>query len=303
MRRLCLFSLVVLFALAFAVTLSAGRLLASPLPPSHRSRSDKNINDIGHRKIAQGPNFYSSQQEAQLGKQYSAEFDRSATLLREPAITDYVAWVAQNLARNSDADLPITVQVIDSEEVRAFALPGGYQYISRGLLLRLEGECELASVLARGIAHTALHSATREATYAKLTEIASIPLIMTGQGGTSSSTSSIAVPLTLIKWRQEDELDADYFGVQYLSKAGYDSECFIRSVQRVWPASPASVATSAFSPLPSLPERLKALQKEIADLLPKRDGAIVSTPEFEEFKVHLKAWRPEKAEPRRLGEK
>jgi beta-barrel assembly-enhancing protease len=155
-------------------------------------------------------------------------------MLREPAIAVYLARVTQKLAQNSDADLPISIQVMDSDDVDAFTLPGGYQYISLGLLLRLESEGELASVLARGIAPTALHSATREMTREAWGQIGSIPLMFVGSGMPPTGKSADFLPLTLLSWRREDEWDADYFGVQYLYQAGYEPECFLLALQRAW---------------------------------------------------------------------
>jgi predicted Zn-dependent protease len=216
-------------------------------------------------------------------------------MLDDPAIVDYVARVAQKVAQNSDAKMPITVRVVDSNESSALTLAGGHQYITRGLLLRLESEGELASVLARGIAHTALRSATMELTRAALLQMASIPIIISGQGGTSSNPSDFAISFNLLKTRG-DELDADYFGVQYVYKSGYDPDCFARFMQEVWSSSPGTRSaplTATFDPFPPLLERQEALRKESADLLPKRDGAIVSTPEFDGLREHLRASKPE----------
>lgn len=136
-----------LMVLALAVPSSGYSALASPPPQSHRSKSDANINAIGHRRIDHGPNFYSSEKEKECGKMLAKETERSYKFVNDFAIIEYIERVAQNLVKNSDAQMPITVAVIDSDEVYAFTLPGGYQYVSRGLLLQLEGDAELASRL------------------------------------------------------------------------------------------------------------------------------------------------------------
>jgi predicted Zn-dependent protease len=163
-------------SLLFVVCLIATPALGSS-SPKKRSKSDRDIGAIGHRKI-NVPTLDSSEREKQIGAQWSASFERSTSLLRDPTISAYVGWLAHTVAQNSDAQqIPITVRIIDSEDVKAFTFPGGYQYISRGLLLRIRNEGELASVLARGIAHTALHSAIREFSKEAIAKIATTPLI------------------------------------------------------------------------------------------------------------------------------
>jgi Zn-dependent protease with chaperone function len=161
----------VLMVLVFAVGSCVSGTLASP-PQSKWSGSDANINAIGHRRIALDPNFYSPEREKELGMSLSQEFERTSMVLNDPVITEYIARVAQNVAKNSDARMLITVRVVDSDAVNAVTLPAGYQYVTRGLLLRLENEAELASVLARGVAHTALRSATWIATKADIMQLA-----------------------------------------------------------------------------------------------------------------------------------
>lgn len=283
--------LTALAVLAFVVWLCGSGALASPPPQNKRSKSDADINAIGHRNITHDANFYSPEKEKELGKVLSQEVERSSKLLNDPIVTEYIGRVAQNVANNSDAHIPVTVRVIDSDVVNAFTLPGGYQYINRGLLLQLHGEAELASLLARGIAHTALRSATREATKGELLQAATASLMLSGPGSQAPVGQSLAIPLTELKMRRQDELDADYFGVQYLYKAGYDPKCFIDFVQRIWGSGSATANSvqKVFSAFPPLDERLAALQNEISSILPPRDRATVSTAEFDAFKERLPA--------------
>lgn len=265
--------------------------LAAPLPQSkERSKSDADINAIGHRQISRDVNFYSLEHEKELGAAASEEVERSSKLVRDPAVTDYIERVAHNVAINSDAHIPITVRVIDSDAVTAFTLAGGYQYVSRGLLLRLDGEGELASVLARGISHTALRSATREATKSQLMQAVTIPVVVPGSSSSPANGAPSVIQLSQLKTKRDDELDADYFGLQYLYKAGYDPTCFINFVQRV---GASDTTPKVFSAYPPLDERLRALRNEIAKILPTRNGAIISTPEFNAFKERLRTYKPE----------
>jgi beta-barrel assembly-enhancing protease len=280
-----------LMVLALAVPSSGYSALASPPPHIHRSKSDANINEIGHRRIEHGPNFYSSEKEKELGKTLAGEMERSYNLLSDPTVTEYIERVAQNLAKNSDARMPIAVAVIDSNDVNAFTLPGGYQYVSRGLLLELEGDAELASVIARGIAHTALRSATMLATKGGITIMAITPAAKVATGDLTGTAASQAVLMQIASMRRIDELDADYFGAQYMYKAGYDPKCLTNLVRRIGSASSAP-DPGVFEPLrsfPSVDERLAALQEEISTILPPQPDAIVSTPGFNAFKDRLRA--------------
>jgi predicted Zn-dependent protease len=283
---------------AFTICLCVSCAFASPLPQTKkRSQSDADINAIGHRDIDRDENFYSLDKEKQLGVVLSQEVERSSRLLNDPAVTEYIEKVAQNVAKNSDARLPIVVRVIDSDVANSFTLPGGYQYVNRGLLLRLEGEAELASVLARGVAHTSLRSATNASTKGVAMQLAMVPVMlsMPWPGDSSANATPFAIPSSLLKIRQDDELDADYFGVQYLYKSGYDPKCFTSYVQRIWASGAVSTKKSpkVLSFYPPVDIRLAALQNEITEILPLRDGAIVSTSEFDVFLERLRAHKSE----------
>jgi predicted Zn-dependent protease len=283
--------------LALAVFASGSVLSACPPPQSKSSPSDSDINAIGRRNVGKGINLYSLDKEKELGKQLAHEVERSSRLIDDPVLTVYLDRIAQNIAKNSDARFPITVRVIDSDAINAFTLPGGFQYINAGLLLQATEEAEIAGVLARGIAHTAIRSSTQEATKGELMEFATIPLILLGPGGWAGYGTyqgvNLAIPVTYLKFRRDAERAADFLGLQYVYKSGYDPECFSRFIERVWPLTAASSKTvpKTFSPYPPLQERVAYMKKEIATILPPRDGAIVSSAEFEEMKERLRAWK------------
>jgi predicted Zn-dependent protease len=135
-------------------------------------------------------NWFSLDKEKEIGTQVSAAFEKSTTLLPDPITQKYLDRLAQTITRNSDSKLPITVRVIDSEDSYALTLLGGYQYITRGLLLQLQNEGELAAAIARGIAHTALRSATGEATRTSLMKMMTIPVIFMGQDGVAANSTA-----------------------------------------------------------------------------------------------------------------
>jgi predicted Zn-dependent protease len=277
-----------LVGLALIFTLLAA---ASSIGQSTRSKSDADINSIGHRKIAQGPNFYSLEGEKQLGNKLAGEIEKSANFITNTEITAYVDKVAKKVEQNSDKHMGITIKLIDSDEAKSFTLPGGHQYITKGLLVRLQNEGELASAIARGVAHTALRSETKITTKSDLTQIATIPITSAGNTG----SRAIAVPLTELKERRDSELDADFFGIQYLYKSGYVTQCFLDFVELSGDRNSSVPAT--FSTVPPLAQRLQLLQKEIAEILPTRNGGVISTSEFQEFKDRIQALAPANVAP------
>src|SRR3954451_2551829 len=155
------------FALAVLVTLSSAAA----------NDKKKDPDEIGNRDVGKGVNFYSIEKEIALGKQLAQEVERQAKIVDDPVIAEYVNRVGQNLVRNSDAKVPFTIKVIDSEEINALALPGGFLYVSSGLLVASENEAELAGIMAHEIAHVAARHATRQMTRSQLFDLASLPLI------------------------------------------------------------------------------------------------------------------------------
>ena len=118
-------------------------------------KAKEDVEQIGERNVGKGINFYSIEKEIALGKQLAQEIERTAKIVDDPVIAEYVNRVGQNLVRNSDAKVPFTIKVIDNEEVNAFALPGGFFFVNTGLIKLAQGEAELAGVMAHEIAHVA----------------------------------------------------------------------------------------------------------------------------------------------------
>ena len=265
-------------------------------PEIKKVKHDRGIDDIqaiGNRKIGGGGvgNWYSMEHEIGLGREYSREIEVSVRLLADPVVTEYVNRLAQNLVRNSDAKVPFTVKVIDSDEVNAFALPGGFLYVNSGLILASQDEAELAGVMAHEIAHVAARHATRQLTRSQMFNLASIPLIFVGGGlGVAvRQVAGLAIPLSLTKFSRGFEAEADYLGVEYLYKSGYDPQAFISFFERVQAEEkhkPGLIA-KAFADHPQTADRVKKTQREIAGILPPRDAYIVSTSDFEEVRSRL----------------
>jgi predicted Zn-dependent protease len=268
-------------------------LTISTTPGWAQSKKDQDINDIGNRGVGKGINFYSLEKEIALGKQLSQEIERSAKFVDDPVVTEYVNRVGQNLVRNSDAQVPFTIKVIDSDEVNAFALPGGFFYVNSGLILHADEESELAGVMAHEIAHVCARHGTRNATKGQIAQLATIPLILLGPGGWTGygiyQGLNFLIPVTFLKFSRGAEAEADYLGVEYMYKSGYDPNSYVQFFEKVETLEkkrPGSVP-KIFSSHPPTPDRIEATQKEIATILPARDEYIVTTSEFDVVKRRM----------------
>jgi predicted Zn-dependent protease len=201
--------------------------------------------------------------------------------------------VGQNLVRNSDAQVPFTIKVIDADEINAFALPGGFFYVNSGLVLAADEEAELAGVMAHEIAHVAACHAARENTRGNLMQMASIPLIFVGGavGYAGYEAAGLALPLTFLHFSRGFEAEADYLGLEYMYKSGYDPQAFIsffEKVQAQEKKKPGTLA-KAFATHPQTPDRISKSQEEISQILPARPQYLVSTSEFDDVKSRLAA--------------
>jgi hypothetical protein len=255
--------------------------------------SKKDVDAIGNRKVGgRGMgNWYSLETEIKMGQQYAMQVEQSVKLVQDPVVTEYVNRIGQNLVRNSDAQVPFTIKVIDSDEVNAFALPGGFFYVNSGLILAADEEAELAGVMAHEIAHVAARHGTRQMTRGNWAQIGTIPLIFVG-GGIGYGiyeASGLALPLTFMKFQRSFEAEADYLGLQYMYKTGYDPQAFVsffEKLQAKEKKKPGTLA-KAFASHPQTPDRIEKSQQEIATILPARAQYVISTSEFDDVKSRL----------------
>ncbi len=251
----------------------------------------KDVEAIGERDVGKGTNFYSIEKEIALGKGLAQEIERSAKIVDDPVVAEYVNRVGQNLVRNSDTKVPVTIKVIDSEEVNAFALPGGFFFVNTGLILKAESESELAGVMAHEIAHIAARHGTRQATRGQIANIATIPLIFMGgwAGYGIRQGASILVPMGFLAFSRGFEREADLLGLQYLYKAGYDPTSFVdffEKLQSLEKRKPGTLA-KVFSSHPMTDDRIETAQKNIQELLEAKPEYVVTTSEFLEVKNRL----------------
>jgi beta-barrel assembly-enhancing protease len=244
--------------------------------------------DIGGRGMG---NWYSTESEIKMGKSYAAELEKSVKFVTDPVINEYVNRIGQNLVKNSDAKVPFTIKIIDSDEVNAMALPGGFFYVNSGLILTADDEAEMAGVMAHEIAHVAAHHAAREQTRMNYAQLGTIPLIFIGgwTGYGIYEASQLAIPITFLQFSRDFEGQADFLGVEYMYRAGYDPQAFVTIFEKLenLEKTKPNIFSKAFSTHPATPNRIEAAQKEIATILPPREEYVVTTSEFDDVKARL----------------
>ncbi len=255
-----------------------------------------NIDAIGNRNVGCNKgmgNWYSLDKQVAMGRQYSQMVEHGAKMVTDPVVTEYINRIGQNLVRNSDAKVPFTIKVIDTDEVNAFALPGGFFYVNSGLILAADNEAELAGVMAHEIGHVAACHVAREQTRSNIVNLASIPLIFVPGGwavyeGTQAAMG-IGVPLAFMKFSRNFEAEADFLGMEYMYKAGYDPQSFISFFEKIEAQEKKKPGTlaKAFASHPMTPDRVAAAQNEMRTVLPPREEYIVDTSEFDQVKARL----------------
>src|SRR6516165_1138847 len=259
--------------------------------PSANEPDKYNVSLIGHRNVGNGLNFYSLEREIAVGQDLAKQVEATSKLVTDPEINSYVNRIGQNLVRNSDSRVPFTIKVIDSNEINAFALPGGFFYVDSGLILAAESEAELAAIMAHEIAHVAARHATKNMTKQQIWNMASIPLMFVGGPAAYAiaEVASIAVPLSFLKFSRDAEREADMLGLQYDYAAGYDPQAFIQFFERLKAEEKQkhSKIAKMFSTHPMTADRITAAQDEIRQYFPDRDSYVVDTSEFEAVKAHL----------------
>jgi len=252
------------------------------------------VDAVGNRNVGCGRgvgNWYSIERQVAMGRSYAQQIESQIKLVNDPVVTEYVNRVGQNLVRNSDSQVPFTIKVIDSDVVNAMALPGGFFYVNSGLILAADEEAEMAGVMAHEIAHVAACHLAREQTRGTLMQLATIPLIFVG-GGLGYGIYEAAGPaamLGFLKFSRGFESEADYLGVEYMYRAGYDPSAFVsffEKIQAMEKKKPGTLAKT-FDTHPQTPDRIEKTQEEIRKILPAKQQYVVTTSEFDDVKARL----------------
>ncbi len=276
-----------------------GVSFVAPTQAQPRSNGQKPLelkNDptmIGKRDINKGNlAFYSIDKEVAIGRQMAAEIDQTSRLVADTAVNEFVNRIGQNLVLHSDAKLPFTIKVIDEPEVNAFALPGGFLYINRGLLEAAENEAEVAGVLAHEIAHVTARHGIEQASKGELLNYASIPLLFLGGWGgyILQQVAGVAIPLTFLKFSRGAEREADRLGAQYMWATGYDPTAlitFFEKLQRVQKSRPGAIS-KIFSTHPMTEDRIRDVQALIRQF-PDRGEYQLNSSEYAGIRSRLTA--------------
>jgi beta-barrel assembly-enhancing protease len=269
-RRLTILGLIALFAI-----------------PCVAADKEKDPDEIGNRDVGKGVNFYSLAQEMAMGRQLAIEVQKQARMVDDPILGEYINRLGQNLARNSDAKIPISFQIIDSDAVNAFTLPGGFVFVNSGLIRLAQTEAELAGAMAHEIGHVAARHSTRQQSREEIARLATIPLVMLGgwTGFAVREGSGLGIPLAFLSFSRAFEGEADMLGLEYMYKAGYDPTASIDIFERIESLEkqrPGAVA-KVFATHPMTGDRIKAAQKNINEILPAKAEYVVNTSEFNEM--------------------
>src|ERR1700683_3040012 len=258
--------------------------------------SEADVDAVGNRNVGctRGMgNWYTVEGQVARGRVYAQQIESQIKLVNDPVVTEYVNRIGQNLVRNSDAQVPFTIKVIDSDVVNAMALPGGFFYVNSGLILAADEEAEMAGVMAHEIAHVAACHYGREMTRANLLQMASIPFIFMGGaiGYAGYEAAGLGIPLTFLHFSRGFEAEADYLGIEYMYRAGYDPSAFVsffEKIQAMEKKKPGTLS-KAFDTHPQTPDRIEKSQEEIRKILPAKQQYVVTTSEFDEVKARLAA--------------
>ncbi len=265
------------------------------LDPHIKPGSEDDVNAVGNRNIGgRGMgNWYSVDWEIRNGKSYSMEIEKSAHLVTDPVVVEYVNRIGQNIVKNSDCKVPFTIKVIDSDEINAMALPGGFFYVNSGLIMAADEEAELAGVMAHETAHVCAHHAAREMTRMNYMQIGEVPLIIMTQGTWTGygiyEAMQLAVPITFLQFSRIFESEADWLGLQYMYKAGYDPQAFVQFFEKIDALEKHKPGTLAkvFADHPQTPDRIAHSEDEIATIMPAKPDYVVTTSEFDDVKTRL----------------
>ena len=277
------------------LVLSQAQIASSQSVGLRQPKNDKeDVTKIGNRGVGEAFNLYTLNAEVKMGRKYAETIESREPIVDDPFVAEYINRLAQNIARNSDAKVPVTAKVILSDQINAFAIPGGYIYFNSGLILQAGDESEIAGVMGHEIAHVAARHGTRNVSRAQTAQlIGGIVAALSGDRQKQElvySIASIALPMAFFKFSREFEKQADFLGVQYLYATGYDPLGMVQFFERLAARQRRKqiFIETLFKTHPMTTKRIRLVQKTINELLPDRPNYSVSGTEFEQVKARLR---------------
>jgi len=267
---------------------------------AYAERRHADIQNIGNRDVGGKifgvlPNMISLDKEIALGAQIAQQFEQTARLIEDPVVSEYVDRVGQNIVKHSDAKVPFHIKVVDTDEVNAFAFPGGYFYVNKGLLLAADNEAEMAGVMAHEISHVCARHATKRLSKAQYIQFGTIPLLFLGVGGYWGQMGiynalGLGINLELLGITRDSEREADQLGIQYMWNTGYDPNSFVSFFEKLKAMEKEKPGRLAgwFRTHPYTDSRIAASIDE-QRYLPEKASYIIDTSEFQRVKARLQA--------------
>ena len=264
----------------------------------YAERKHGDVQNIGNRNVSGRifgvlPNWVSLEKEVAMGSQIAGEFEQTARLIDDPVVSEYVDRVGQNIVKHSDAKVPFHIKVVDTDEVNAFAFPGGYFYVNKGLILAADTEAEMAGVMAHEISHVTARHATTRMSKGQYLQLAAIPALFVGgywaQMGIQNALG-LGLNLELMGITRESEREADQLGIQYLWNTGYDPNAFVSFFEKMQEQEKSKPGRLAgwFRTHPSTEDRITASMDE-QRYLPEKDNYMINTSEFDRVKARLQS--------------
>lgn len=254
--------------------------------------SKYDIARIGDRGIGDGLNFYSRDKEHDLGESMARRFDMELPFLRDREVNNYVNRVVQRLVIHSDAKMPFTVHVVKNDEVTAFSLPGGFLYVTTGLLAASPDEATFAGALAHEVAHVAARHVTRALTRKRLLGVASLPLVFLtgGAGAALNNAAGFGIPISGMKFARDSEREADLLGLEYTYAAGYDPHAFVQFLETMEARQKQKLPgllKLMFTSHVMTQDRIQRAQAEMASMLPEKPTYVIDSSEFQDAQARL----------------
>jgi predicted Zn-dependent protease len=237
-----------------------------------------------------GWNLFTPEQDIQIGKQSSAKIGQQVVLLNDPRVENYLDALGQKLAAQASGyKYPYQYRCVNDENINAFALPGGFIYINRGVIEAADNEAQLAGVMAHETSHVALRHGTNQASKA---EAWRIPLgVLGAAGGLGGLLAQLGGEFTLnsivLKYSREDETQADVLGTQILYDSGYDPRALAQFFEKIEAESKGKEPVQFFSDHPNPGNRTGRVNEEVDKLGGPEPNYRTDSDDFHSIKAYL----------------